>query len=109
MPQYKENFIEARIDGSTLNHMTIEDLIALKVTLNLHHASVRYGIKVLRSHKFDPFCLKRRAGPDEVNINQWIPAEIALWTCHRVMEWLRSIDLSEYAPNLRGSGSRDTN
>ena len=27
-----------------------------------------------------------------------------LWTNHRVMEWLRSIDLSEYAPNLRGSG-----
>ena len=27
-----------------------------------------------------------------------------LWTNHRVMEWLRTIDLSEYAPNLRGSG-----
>ncbi|CAG5116366.1 unnamed protein product, partial [Candidula unifasciata] len=30
--------------------------------------------------------------------------EIVLWTNHRVMEWLRTIDLSEYAPNLRGSG-----
>lgn len=27
-----------------------------------------------------------------------------LWTNHRVMDWLRSVDLSEYAPNLRGSG-----
>ena len=27
-----------------------------------------------------------------------------LWTNHRVMEWLRTIDLSEYASNLRGSG-----
>ncbi len=26
------------------------------------------------------------------------------WSNHRVMEWLKSIDLSEYAPNLRGSG-----
>jgi len=32
------------------------------------------------------------------------PEEAKLWTNHRVMEWLRSIDLSEYAPNLRGSG-----
>jgi hypothetical protein len=30
--------------------------------------------------------------------------EIIHWSNHRVMEWLRSIDLSEYAPNLRGSG-----
>lgn len=29
---------------------------------------------------------------------------VALWTNHRVMEWLRTVDLSEYAPNLRGSG-----
>jgi len=33
-----------------------------------------------------------------------VPKEVMLWTNHRVMEWLRSIDLSEYAPNLRGSG-----
>ena len=30
--------------------------------------------------------------------------EVALWTNHRVMEWLRAADLAEYAPNLRGSG-----
>ena len=32
------------------------------------------------------------------------PNDIVYWTNHRVMEWLRSVDLSEYAPNLRGSG-----
>ena len=32
------------------------------------------------------------------------PEEVSLWSNHRVMDWLRSIDLSEYAPNLRGSG-----
>lgn len=26
------------------------------------------------------------------------------WSNHRVMEWLRAVDLAEYAPNLRGSG-----
>lgn len=36
--------------------------------------------------------------------NNITPAEIAQWTNHRVMEWLRSVDLAEYAPNLRGSG-----
>jgi len=36
--------------------------------------------------------------------NNITPAEISQWTNHRVMEWLRSVDLAEYAPNLRGSG-----
>ena len=27
-----------------------------------------------------------------------------LWTNGRIMDWLRSVDLAEYAPNLRGSG-----
>lgn len=34
----------------------------------------------------------------------YTPEMVALWTNHRVMEWLRTVDLSEYAPNLRGSG-----
>lgn len=32
------------------------------------------------------------------------PEEVSLWTNNRVMEWLKSANLSEYAPNLRGSG-----
>ena len=36
--------------------------------------------------------------------SNFTPAEISQWTNHRVMEWLRSVDLAEYAPNLRGSG-----
>lgn len=39
-----------------------------------------------------------------VDQNNMTPAEISQWTNHRVMEWLRSVDLAEYAPNLRGSG-----
>lgn len=36
--------------------------------------------------------------------NQFTPSEVVQWSNHRVMEWLRSVDLAEYAPNLRGSG-----
>jgi hypothetical protein len=36
--------------------------------------------------------------------NNITPSEVQQWTNHRVMEWLRSVDLAEYAPNLRGSG-----
>lgn len=36
--------------------------------------------------------------------NQFAPSEVVQWSNHRVMEWLRSVDLAEYAPNLRGSG-----
>lgn len=30
--------------------------------------------------------------------------EVARWSSHRVMQWLKQIDLAEYAPNLRGAG-----
>lgn len=55
---------------------------------------------MLRLNNFDPQCLRRRPSGDEFLDK----SEVMLWTNHRVMEWLRSIDLSEYAPNLRGSG-----
>jgi hypothetical protein len=29
---------------------------------------------------------------------------VLLWTNGRVVEWLRLVDLAEYAPNLRGNG-----
>ena len=32
------------------------------------------------------------------------PELVSLWTNNRVMEWLRTANLSEYSPNLRGSG-----
>jgi len=104
LPQYKEAFVEARIDGSVLHHLTIEDLTDLNLTIKLHYASIKRGIQVLRSQNFNPTCLKRRASPEEANKKDWSPELISLWTSHRTMEWLRSIDLSEYTPNLRGSG-----
>ncbi|KAM7378405.1 hypothetical protein PAMA_013355 [Pampus argenteus] len=100
LPQYKSHFDEARVDGRMLHYMTVEDLLSLKVGSVLHHLSIKRAIQVLRLNSYEPSCLRRRPS-DENNIT---PAEISQWTNHRVMEWLRSVDLAEYAPNLRGSG-----
>ncbi|XP_042890731.1 liprin-beta-1-like isoform X7 [Penaeus japonicus] len=103
LPQYKDAFSEARIDGRVLNCLTYDDLAFLRFTNLLHVTSLKRGIQVLREHNFDPSVLKRRSVPEE-DQRLRTPAEVALWTNHRVMEWLRTVDLSEYAPNLRGSG-----
>ncbi|XP_028810637.1 liprin-beta-1 isoform X2 [Denticeps clupeoides] len=100
LPQYKSQFDEGRVDGRMLHYMTVDDLLSLKVGSVLHHLSVKRAIQVLRLSRFEPNCLRRRPS-DENNVT---PAEVCQWTNHRVMEWLRSVDLAEYAPNLRGSG-----
>uniref|UniRef100_A0A3B1JGK0 PPFIA binding protein 1b n=1 Tax=Astyanax mexicanus TaxID=7994 RepID=A0A3B1JGK0_ASTMX len=100
LPQYKTHFDEGRVDGRMLHYMTVDDLLSLKVGSVLHHLSIKRAIQVLRLNNYEPNCLRRRPS-DENNIS---PAEVSQWTNHRVMEWLRSVDLAEYAPNLRGSG-----
>uniref|UniRef100_A0A674BS62 PPFIA binding protein 1a n=1 Tax=Salmo trutta TaxID=8032 RepID=A0A674BS62_SALTR len=100
LPQYKSQFDEGRVDGRMLHYMTVDDLLSLKVGSVLHHLSIKRAIQVLRLNFYEPNCLRRRPS-DENNIT---PGEISQWTNHRVMEWLRSVDLAEYAPNLRGSG-----
>ena len=109
------------IDGPMLEHLSIDDMPALDIHSELHYLSIKRAIHVLKLVKFDLTLLIRRptaaaaaassnlyegaggaGGSDELaRQNQ---QQVSLWTNHRVMEWLRSIDLSEYAPNLRGSG-----
>ncbi|OCT83808.1 hypothetical protein XELAEV_18021947mg [Xenopus laevis] len=100
LPQYKDQFHDSRVDGKMLQFLTVNDLLFLKVTSQLHHLSIKCAIHVLHANKFNPHCLRRRPA-DENNIS---PSEVVQWSNHRVMEWLRSVDLAEYAPNLRGSG-----
>ncbi|XP_074853431.1 liprin-beta-2 isoform X6 [Carettochelys insculpta] len=100
LPQYKDQFHESRVDGRMLRYLTVNDLLFLKVTSQLHHLSIKCAIHVLHVNQFNPHCLRRRP-VDENNIS---PSEVVQWSNHRVMEWLRSVDLAEYAPNLRGSG-----
>ncbi|CAD5121455.1 DgyrCDS9959 [Dimorphilus gyrociliatus] len=100
LPQYKEAFSEARIDGRVLHQMTVDDLISVRVTSALHHASISRAIQLLRLNKFDTSYMIRRPG----NGSQTGAERVMFWSNHRVMDWLRSIDLSEYTANLRGSG-----
>ncbi|KAJ3596748.1 hypothetical protein NHX12_003151 [Muraenolepis orangiensis] len=121
LPQYKTQFDEGRVDGRMLHYMTVDDVLSLKVGSVLHHLSIKRAVQVLRLNSYQPNCLRRRPS-DEVGLtaspphlltsthsesshsNNISPAEVSQWTNHRVMEWLRSVDLAEYAPNLRGSG-----
>ncbi|XP_047740649.1 uncharacterized protein LOC108677154 isoform X2 [Hyalella azteca] len=116
LPQYKDAFHEACVDPRVLNVLTWEDLAFLKVTSLLHAVSIKRGIQVLREHNFDSSVLLRRSNSSPTfndsannNINNnsgsnGVAQEVERWTNHRVMEWLKTVDLSEYAPNLRGSG-----
>jgi hypothetical protein len=102
LPQHKENFLLNRVDGRVLHRLTVDDLALLHITSMLHVASIRRGIQVLRENDYEPGCLQRRSLPEEPL--KPTPKQISLWTTHRVMEWLRAVDLAEYAPNLRGAG-----
>ncbi|XP_033216200.1 liprin-beta-1 isoform X2 [Belonocnema kinseyi] len=100
LPQHKEAFQIAKIDGRVLHRLMTEDLLNLGVISQLHAASFRRGIQVLRDLNFQFDSLERRSA----NGNGADGTNVALWTNHRVMEWLRVVDLAEYAPNMRGSG-----
>uniref|UniRef100_UPI00358EA3F6 liprin-beta-1-like n=1 Tax=Myxine glutinosa TaxID=7769 RepID=UPI00358EA3F6 len=102
LQQYKETFHEARVDGRMLHYMTVDDLLLLKVTSQLHHVSIKRAIQVLRLHGFRPdcFCTSKRTGA----ALQISPCNVSRWSNSRIMAWMRSIDLAEYAANLRGSG-----
>ncbi|KAM7356096.1 liprin-beta 1 [Cochliomyia hominivorax] len=117
LPQYKDTFLQAKIDGRILHRLTMEDLVQLHVTSCLHIASLRRAIQCMRETEWNPDCLIRRStkipkrNSSELDENSDNVEEfdtslefISLWTAHRVMEWLRVADLSEYAPNLRGAG-----
>ncbi|XP_017955744.1 liprin-beta-2 [Drosophila navojoa] len=107
LPQYKDYFLQAKVDGRMLHRLTLEDLSQLHVSSCLHIASLRCGILCMRRLRWDPEGLIRRSTriveqSDEANSPE--KESVDLWTAHRVMEWLKTIDLSEYAPNLRGAG-----
>lgn len=46
LPQYKDAFSEARVDGRVLNCLTFDDLSFLRLTNLLHVTSLKRGIQV---------------------------------------------------------------
>ncbi|XP_066917525.1 liprin-beta-1-like isoform X4 [Clytia hemisphaerica] len=99
LPQYKQNFYIHKVDGRVLVNMTLDDILQLKVFNLLHHASLKRAVQFLRHQKFHPQFLREVANQSEERCDH-----VMLWTNQRIMHWLRSVDLAEYAPNLRGSG-----
>lgn len=100
LPQYKDTFSEGSVDGRMLNYLTFSDMLHLRVHNTFHHLAIKRAIQCLRLHNFHPNCLKRHPVDES-----WLKgADVLLWTNGRVTEWLRLVDLAEYAPNLRGSG-----
>ncbi|CAG5088079.1 Oidioi.mRNA.OKI2018_I69.PAR.g11723.t2.cds [Oikopleura dioica] len=95
LPEYKKSFHEHGVDGRVLNLLTMEELLSLGVSSQIHYLSIKRGIQVLRQSKFNPHTMVCRPGACD---------QIERWSIFRIMDWLRSIELSEYAPNLRGSG-----
>lgn len=62
LPQYKDRFLEARIDARVLNLLNVDDLLTgLRISNQLHHLSLKRGIQILRQCHFDSSCLKRRS------------------------------------------------
>ncbi|GBP56936.1 Liprin-beta-2 [Eumeta japonica] len=96
---------EAALDGRLLHRLTHNELHThLHVHQALHALSIRRGIQVLRDNEFSPDTMIRRAAEGEGGGDDTTPGELARWSSHRVMQWLKEIDLAEYAPNLRGAG-----
>lgn len=90
LPQHKDAFSNARIDGRMLHRLTLEDLAILHVTSSLHAASLRRAIQVMRDNKWNPDCLIRRSYNQHLDEDKTSECDLAkdmhLWTAHRVME-----------------------
>ncbi|MFH4979155.1 hypothetical protein AB6A40_005864 [Gnathostoma spinigerum] len=103
LPQYREVFAENCIDGPMLTVMTAQDLVEMRITSALHHAAISRGIQFLISVDFCLNRMQRKFDPAFVSEGP-CPAEVERWSQQCTCEWLQSIDLSEFTPNLLCAG-----
>ncbi|KAK9891343.1 hypothetical protein WA026_014583 [Henosepilachna vigintioctopunctata] len=100
LSQYSENFASNMVDARMLEHLSKKELEKyLGVNRKFHQASVVHGIHLLRIMKYDRQALTVRRHQCET-----MDADPLVWTNHRFIRWARSIDLGEYADNLKDSG-----
>ncbi|UYV68529.1 KAZN [Cordylochernes scorpioides] len=97
---YAERFAAQLVDGRVLETLTRRDLEKhLGVTRRFHQASLAAGIHLLRTLRYDRHLLaQRRALAEHSDVDPMV------WTNQRLIQWAHSIDLGEYASNLRDSG-----
>uniref|UniRef100_A0A3B3BCN7 Kazrin, periplakin interacting protein n=1 Tax=Oryzias melastigma TaxID=30732 RepID=A0A3B3BCN7_ORYME len=100
LPQYSQAFQTHLVDGRVLNSLTRLDLeYHLNVTKKFHQVSLLLGIELLHLLGFEKEALQaRRAQCEHQNVDPLV------WSSHRVMKWIRDIDLREFADNLQNSG-----
>ncbi|ENN72546.1 hypothetical protein YQE_10886, partial [Dendroctonus ponderosae] len=100
LSQYSDNFASNMVDARMLEHLSKKELEKyLGVTRKFHQASIVHGIHLLRIMKYDRQALALRRHQCE-NMD----ADPLVWTNQRFIRWARSIDLGEYADNLKDSG-----
>ncbi|XP_029357202.1 kazrin, periplakin interacting protein b isoform X1 [Echeneis naucrates] len=100
LPQYSQTFQSHLVDGRVLNSLSRRDLERfLNISDQFHQTSLLLAIQLLQMLSFDKEALQARRAKCEHQ-----DQDPVVWTCHRVMKWIREIDLKEFADNLQGKG-----